>query len=146
MSEFKVGDRVSHKEFGLGVIITIKDGSIGVVFDERNQNLHSMDGGCFYGYSDYFEPNELTALSIKENDIIYNDINNNVDHPNHYTKGKIEVWDFILDQGLGYLCGNAIKYICRAGIKHKETEIEDLRKAVAFLNKQIEVLGNEKKS
>ena len=32
--------------------------------------------------------------------------------PAHYTRGSIEVWDFIRDQQLNYHLGNAIKYIC----------------------------------
>ena len=54
----------------------------------------------------------------------------NVNHPSHYTSGKIEVIDFIEDQKLDYHRGNAIKYICRAGKKDKSKEIEDLEKAI----------------
>ena len=36
-----------------------------------------------------------------------------IKNPKHYTKGKIQVWDFIIDQGLGFLSANIIKYICR---------------------------------
>ena len=46
----------------------------------------------------------------------------NVNHPSHYTDGSIEVLDFIEDKTLNYHRGNAIKYICRAGKKSKETE------------------------
>src|SRR5690606_16426416 len=38
-----------------------------------------------------------------------------VNSPAHYNSGKIEVWDFIYDQGLGYALGNATKYVTRAG-------------------------------
>lgn len=58
-----------------------------------------------------------------------------VHHPSHYTQGKIEVWDFIVDQRLGYLDGNIIKYVCR--FRHKNG-VEDLKKARAYLNKLIE--------
>ena len=50
--------------------------------------------------------------------------------PSHYTRGSINVWDFIRDQQLGFHRGNAIKYICRAG--HKDNEIEDLEKAGVY--------------
>ena len=53
-----------------------------------------------------------------------------VNHPSHYTSGKIEVIDFIEDQNFNYHRGNAIKYICRAGKKYKSKEIEDLEKAI----------------
>ena len=64
-------------------------------------------------------------------------MDNKIDHPLHYTKGKIEVWDFIRDQGLNYHRGCVIKYVCRAGIKDKATEIEDLKKAIAYLENEI---------
>lgn len=68
----------------------------------------------------------------------------NVNHPSHYTDGSIEVLDFIEDKKLNYHRGNAIKYICRAGKKSKETEIEDLQKAVFYLNREIKNLKNHK--
>ena len=58
--------------------------------------------------------------------------------PSHYTRGSINVWDFIRDQELGFHRGNAIKYICRAG--HKDNEIEDLEKAIHYLQNEIEHL------
>ena len=57
--------------------------------------------------------------------------------PIHYTRGSIEVWDFIRDQGLNYFRGNAIKYICRAGFKSPQTEIEDLKKAIHYLENEL---------
>ena len=59
------------------------------------------------------------------------------DSPRHYTRGQIEVWDFIRDQGLNYFRGNAIKYICRAGFKSTHTEIEDLKKAIHYLENEL---------
>ena len=59
------------------------------------------------------------------------------DSPRHYTRGSIEVWDFIRDQGLNYFRGNAIKYICRAGFKSVYTEIEDLKKAIHYLENEL---------
>ena len=56
-----------------------------------------------------------------------------INKPPHYNKGAVEVWDFIIDQGMGYLDGNAIKYICR--YRHKGKPVEDLDKAIAFLTK-----------
>jgi len=68
--------------------------------------------------------------------------NDPVNHPSHYTDGKIEVIDFIEDKKFGYCLGNAIKYISRAGKKSKETEIEDLQKAVWYINRRISELTN----
>ncbi len=60
-----------------------------------------------------------------------------INHPSHYNKGKIEVIDFIEDQELGFSLGNTVKYICRAGVKNKETEREDLQKALWYLEREI---------
>ena len=64
----------------------------------------------------------------------------NVNHPSHYTSGKIEVIDFIEDKQLGFHLGNAVKYISRAGRKDPARTVEDLRKAAWYLNRQIERL------
>lgn len=64
-------------------------------------------------------------------------INGNVIHPEHYNNGKMEVWDFIKEQNLNFFLGNAIKYICRAGKKRKDTYVEDLQKAINYLDKEI---------
>ena len=60
--------------------------------------------------------------------------------PSHYTRGNIEVWDFVRDQGLNYFRGNAIKYVCRAGFKSVGTEIEDLKKAIHYLENELHAL------
>ena len=61
-----------------------------------------------------------------------------MESPSHYTRGSIEVWDFIRDQGLSYHLGNAIKYISRAGYKSTATKTEDLKKAIHYLENELE--------
>lgn len=65
-----------------------------------------------------------------------------VNHPSHYTSGKIEVIDFIEDQKLNYHCGNAVKYICRAGKKDPGKVVEDLQKAIWYLTREVGRLTN----
>lgn len=50
-----------------------------------------------------------------------------VNHPSHYTRGNIEVIDFIEDQQLPYHLGNVVKYVARAG--YKGDKVEDLKKS-----------------
>jgi len=57
--------------------------------------------------------------------------------PAHYQRGKIQVWDFISDQNLDFLTGNVVKYVCRAGLKDYESELDDLLKAKAYIEKKI---------
>ena len=68
-----------------------------------------------------------------------------VSHPSHYTDGKIEVIDFIEDKGLNFNRGNAVKYLCRAGKKDPAKEVEDLEKAMWYINHEIERLKGGKK-
>ena len=67
-----------------------------------------------------------------------------VNYPSHYTDGNIEVIDFIEDKKLNYHLGNAVKYISRAGKKDPEKEIEDLQKAVWYINREIQRLEAQK--
>lgn len=69
--------------------------------------------------------------------------NDNVNHPSHYTDGKIEVIDFIEDKQLGFNLGNAVKYISRAGKKDPTKVIEDLQKAAWYINREITNLKNK---
>ena len=76
-------------------------------------------------------------------DAMYGNIKHDaVNHPSHYTRGKIEVIDFIEDQQLPYHLGNVIKYIARAG--YKGDKLEDLKKARWYLDRYInEVMGHD---
>lgn len=54
----------------------------------------------------------------------------------HYKGKKIQPWDYIIDNDLGYLEGNVIKYVSRWKDKNG---VDDLRKAAHYLQKLIEV-------
>jgi hypothetical protein len=58
-----------------------------------------------------------------------------INHPPHYNQGKIEVIDAIEDWGLDFHEANIVKYIARA--KHKGDELENLQKALWYLNRLI---------
>ena len=63
--------------------------------------------------------------------------NNAVNHPSHYTDGKIECIDYIQDkltpdEFQGFCKGNALKYISRAGKKNPDKYNEDLKKAISI--------------
>lgn len=58
-----------------------------------------------------------------------------VNHPPHYNAGRFEVIDVIEDWRLNFHLGNALKYIARAD--HKGDSIQDLRKALWYLSREI---------
>lgn len=64
-----------------------------------------------------------------------------VDHPAHYNAhpSGIECIDVV--RHMNFNCGNAIKYIWRAGEKDPTKTVEDLKKAVWYLNDEIERLS-----
>lgn len=71
-------------------------------------------------------------------------MNDAVNHPSHYTDGGIETIDFIEAKKLPYHLGNAIKYVSRAGKKDQNKTIEDLQKAVWYIERYIKLLEGEK--
>ena len=66
-----------------------------------------------------------------------------INHPQHYTSGKIEVIDFIEDKGLNFNLGNVVKYVARAGHKKSSGKsvdakaLEDLKKARWYIEREI---------
>ena len=60
-----------------------------------------------------------------------------VNHPIHYNQG-IEAIDYIESHKLSFCLGNVVKYITRA--KHKGTELQDLKKASWYLDREIKRL------
>ena len=64
-----------------------------------------------------------------------------INHPAHYTTlAGVECIDVV--ERFNFNRGNTIKYIWRAG--HKGNELEDLRKAAWYLNREIERVERER--
>jgi len=64
-----------------------------------------------------------------------------INHPHHYCHGrKYEPIEVIDDWELGFNLGNALKYISRAGRKDPSRTVEDLKKAIFYLDREIEAL------
>ena len=58
-------------------------------------------------------------------------------HPSHYNMG-IEAIDYIESHDMNFNIGNVIKYVTRA--KHKFNELEDLKKSLWYLQREINYL------
>lgn len=63
-----------------------------------------------------------------------------VNHPKHYNLLEIECIDVV--EHFNFNRGNAIKYIWRAGSKGEE--IEDLQKAIWYLQREVERIEKQK--
>lgn len=74
-----------------------------------------------------------------------NDVDQNVQHPIYYGGADdpyeaikvIEAWN------LGFHLGNTVKYISRAGKKDGNSATQDLKKALFYLNRKIELLEKQ---
>ncbi len=64
-----------------------------------------------------------------------------IDHPDYYNWFNIECADVI--EHFGYNLGAAIKYIWRNGRKDSDTQIDDLKKAIWYLNREINKINKE---
>lgn len=72
----------------------------------------------------------------------------NVNNPPHYTKHPSGIECIEITRYYPFSIGNAIKYLWRAGLKKDaslsdvEKEIEDLEKAIWYINDRINELKN----
>lgn len=64
------------------------------------------------------------------------------DTPKHYENGRnYDIIDVVKHYDLNFNLGNIIKYVCRAG--KKENEIQNLEKAIDYLDREIYYLENQ---
>ena len=68
-----------------------------------------------------------------------------VNHPAHYrgADDPYEVIKVIEVSNFDFNTGNAFKYLARAGIKHPETEVEDLEKCIWYVQRRIARIKGE---
>jgi len=63
-------------------------------------------------------------------------VKDNVNHPQHYTAHPSGIECIEVTEHMSFCVGNAVKYLWRAD--HKGNDIEDLRKAVWYIKREIE--------
>jgi hypothetical protein len=67
----------------------------------------------------------------------------NVKHPAHYADTVPGIECIQVTRWMNFCRGSAVKYLWRAGIKDKSKEIEDLRKAIEFIEFEIKRIEEE---
>lgn len=80
------------------------------------------------------EAEELNEVDVEENEV------SAINHPAHYAcdaNSEFEAINVIEDYLMNFSIGNAYKYVMRAG-KKSESSIEDLEKALWYLNREKE--------
>lgn len=76
-------------------------------------------------------------------------MNDNVNHPTWYIQHPSGIECISITRHYCFSIGNAIKYLWRAGLKKdpsmddKQKEIEDLKKAIWYINDRIAQLEND---
>jgi hypothetical protein len=67
-----------------------------------------------------------------------------VNSPDHYTADPSGIECIEITRHRNFNIGNAIKYIWRAGLKDSDKDIQDLRKAIWYLQDEINRLNGDK--
>lgn len=74
-------------------------------------------------------------------------IKERVNKPDHYggtlTIDYLEALENLPNNKMNFSRTSAIKYVSRAGMKSKDKELEDLRKAKWYINREIDRLTKE---
>lgn len=66
-----------------------------------------------------------------------------VNHPKHYTSDPSGVECIEITRHRNFNIGNAFKYLWRAGLKDGNSDIDDLKKAIWYIQDEIERLEGE---
>jgi hypothetical protein len=113
-------------------------------FYAQNEKHLSPCNAC-EGYNKFVNRNiyinQPDTITIRQwdNEDAFTESKDVVNSPAHYTKGKFEVIDVIEDWDLNFRLANTVKYIARH--KHKGKPLEDLKKALWYLQREIDAHG-----
>jgi hypothetical protein len=67
-----------------------------------------------------------------------------VNHPKHYNANPSGVECIDVVEHMTFNLGNAVKYIWRVGFKPNSDSIQDIKKAIWYLNREVEKLEKNK--
>ncbi|MPX54918.1 DUF3310 domain-containing protein [Moraxella catarrhalis] len=80
------------------------------------------------------------SLSLKKKEANQDAVN----HPKHYISDPSGIECIQITRHRNFNIGNAIKYLWRAGLKDGNSDIQDLQKAVWYIQDEIERLQTQK--
>lgn len=72
--------------------------------------------------------------------------NDPVNHPAHYTSHPSGIECIQVTEHFNFCIGNAIKYLWRNGLKDGNSNVQDLKKAVWYINREIQTLDTQSKT
>lgn len=147
-------------KFKVNNVTILSDGDIITINEEKENDtikgtsiINNMTGKEIPGDIYFKVVKHLKPLDTDASDIDDEEFKNvdKVDHPSHYIwlKDKCGVEVIDITRHMDFDLGNAIKYILRCGHKSeegytdKEKQIEDLKKAIWYVEDEIKLLENE---
>lgn len=106
-----------------------------IIINGISMKLNVLNDGNIFNYLSNDKISESICLFTTAN----SDEKETVDHPSHYggKDNPYEVIKIIEALDLDFNLGNTIKYIVRIGKKDKTKTLEDLRKALWYLQREI---------
>jgi hypothetical protein len=133
MSElrFKVGDVVADNGGLVGAIERVHPG------ENFPYRIREADGRLG-SYSDYPTLRLAGLGDVHQRPSTHDPVN----HPKHYTNHPSGIECIQVTEHMGFNLGNAIKYVWRADLK--ADALEDLRKAVWYIEREIQKRENAK--
>ena len=141
--EIKIGNK--YRKLQTQEVYTLEKIISGTYYLAPENSSNGIYAACSSTkFGQYYEPVDKSTTEDASR-------NENVHHPSHYTwlkaKCGIEVIDIV--RHLDFDLGNALKYILRAGHKHEngytrsQKAIEDLKKAIWYINDKIKTLEEQ---
>ena len=136
--KYKVGDKVKvvkQQEMLEGYQIPV--GSVGKILyvdcgDYRVESSSFRGGFGINGDIWWFKEDNLELVSNEEQDV--------VNHPKHYTSDPSGIECIQVTRHRNFNIGNAMKYLWRNGLKDSDAQIQDLRKAIWYIEDEIKRL------
>ena len=124
--------KYKEEDLKVGVEVRTDNGFIGVVNEIKKFSVIIQHSNSLWEYGN----NRIIEVLTKKKE------QDKATTPSHYNNGKgYDVIDFCNDYNLNFNRGSAIKYLARAG--KKDNEIEDLKKAIDFIQREIKYLENK---
>lgn len=124
--------KYKEEDLIVGSEVRTDNGFIGIVNEVKTHSVIIQHSNSLWDY----QKNRIVQVLSKKKE------QDNTNTPSHYNNGKgYDVIDFCNDYNLNFNRGSAIKYLAKAG--KKENEIEDLKKAIDFIKREIKHLENK---
>lgn len=95
----------------------------------KNSRIDSIDQNG--GEGEHYEDNRWDINGTPPMDVF---------NPDHYKKHPSGVECIQITEHMSFCVGNAVKYIWRAGLKENNSSIQDLKKAIWYLQREIDKL------